>query len=372
MKLTNQPIIEARLRWTGFVLEKCILDVRDDWQRAHLNCAPTSTVGSIVETWDELCITRLMGEQAETIGDILAQFDEKAEGLEGDLGEMVDKIADDIMKHADELEKLKDPPKEQLEKGIKAAIEKGTGIELKSNTGGKAAEIGKKFDAKQAKEIHDKTRAELREQLVAIAKNLKVMAQAYGDTVEGVGPRRAAVAALKSKEGKAAWEGIKELRKADAAKNAGAGLLGASFKASLLKLMTAMAKNLIPYGSNILDGWKMMKDARSMGGKIKGIFDKFKKSNAPPEDKFAAFAKTVAKGPDKDLGEFADALQLNDDAEKLVDDRLEVKYIEDYVDKLRNMPPETPISEFDINDLITQWVKEQGIEQAAVKVDKVA
>ena len=96
--------------------------------------------------------------------------------------------------------------------------------------------------------------------------------------------------------------------------------------------------------------------------KLKGFFKKAKAADAPPEEKFADFAKGIARGKDKNMGEFAQALQMNDDLEATLDDRLEIKYIEDYVKQLEDVAksnPDMPIEDIDINKVVGTWVKEE-------------
>ena len=171
--------------------------------------------------------------------------------------------------------------------------------------------------------------------------------------------------AFKSPAGKDAISLAKELKDDDivqaAAKAAGGELMK--------KIVTKVAE-FIPFGKQVMDALKMVKGVASIGGKLKGLFKKFKKSKASPQDKFADFAAKVARGPDQDLGEFAKILQLDDDAEEVLDDRLEVKYVKDYVEMIRGVPPETAISDIDINELITKWVKEdEGLANADLSIE---
>jgi hypothetical protein len=354
------PVDEARLRWASVVLEKRVLEVRDALRLDHLNCAPTSTVADIVETWDELCFRELLSEQDKTIGDILTQFDDKAESLEGDLSSLINQAVAAIMKHVDQLESLKTPPGDVIKKQI---------IKVAAVGDFKLSAPGEKEKKKEAAEKRKKIKDDLRAELSDVAQSLTGMVRIYEQNKEEEGGRKAAMMAIRSDDGSEALKKLKTLTQNDAFRAAAMGGIGADIKKAVVPLIKKLVTKIVPYASAIEDGWNMIKNAKKKSKKLMGIFAKFKKSAAPPEDKFAAFAKTVAKGPDKDLGEFADALQLDDDAEKLVDDNLEIKYIEDYVDKLRSMPPETPIADVDINDLITQWIKGQGLEDATLEVE---
>ena len=360
MKQNDKILAEARLRWTGLIFEKRVLEVRDEWQQMHADCASSTTVGDILAMYVDPHTPAYIHEQSETVGDILASFDTEAGGIEGDLEKMVDELVKGIMKFADKGQDLKQRPAKQIKKDLKTKVKKETGKDLRNK-----ADMD---DDAIAKQEHDKQADELRKALLAIADDLKALQKTFSDAEEKGGGKKAAYKAFKSGHGKAALKKIAALRKLPAAKNAAGGFLGTEAKDQLVKLMQNLVKKFVPYSSTIIDGWKMLKGAKEAGGKIKGIFAKFKKSNAPPEDKFAEYAKSIARGPDKKMGDMAKALQLDDSAEAVIDDRLEIQFIEDYVAKLRDVDPKTPLADVNINDMITKWVKQQGHENIDLEV----
>ena len=356
MKNDNNIINEARTRWASLVLETQICEVRDEWQRMHEDCPQDVTVGTILEIIDDRP-GRFIYEQ-QTVGDVLDSFDTKSDAIEGDLEKNIGKVVDELMKYAEDLEGL---PYGDLKANIESA-------------GGDAPDNAKKmgtkteFDEEEAKELHDQAKEALKQKIIDIANDLKAIVNEFNSNKDAEGPKKAAAMAFK-KSGQPAFEKINALRKDPVAQAAASGYLGTKGKDKLKKVMTDLVKEFVPFGKQMMNAWKMMKGAMKAGGKIKGLFAKFKKSNAEPEDKFADMAAKIARGKDKQMGEFAKVLQLDDNIEAVIDDRLEIKYIEDYVAKLRDIPPETPLADIDINDMITNWVKQQGHENVDLSVD---
>ena len=130
-----------------------------------------------------------------------------------------------------------------------------------------------------------------------------------------------------------------------------------------IKKLIEQAIKLIPYGDKLVAGYQMIKKAIEVGGKIKSLFAAFRKTQQSPDEKFGDFVEKIAQGPDNDeLGKFGKALQLNDDLEAVLDDKLEAEYIKWYVGELRKVAkdnPEKPISDININKLITDWIKQK-------------
>ena len=129
----------------------------------------------------------------------------------------------------------------------------------------------------------------------------------------------------------------------------------------------------IPFVGMIVKGAKMIGSIFSLGGKIKELFKKAKEAKAPPEDKFAAVAKSLVKGKDQNLGALTKIIQLDDDIEAVLDDGLESKFVQWYVGKLREMPPETPLSDVNANKMLTDFIKNEfGKPNADVSVAALA
>jgi len=144
------------------------------------------------------------------------------------------------------------------------------------------------------------------------------------------------------------------------------GLVDTVFTSALkqaIKKLVEQAVKLIPYGDKLVAGYQMIKKAVEVGGKIKSLFASFRKSQQSPDEKFADFAEKIAKGPDNDqLGKFGKALQLNDDLEDVLDDKLEAEYIKWYVGELRKIAKDSPdksIADININKIITDWIKKK-------------
>jgi hypothetical protein len=134
---------------------------------------------------------------------------------------------------------------------------------------------------------------------------------------------------------------------------------GDAIKKTIKELVDKVAP-LIPFGGQVLAAAKMLKGAISIGGKLKSLVSKFKKTKASPQEKFAAFAEKIALGPDNDdLGELASILQMNDDIEDILDDKVEVEFVKFYVDHLRGMDESAPIEEININTMITDWIQDE-------------
>lgn len=126
----------------------------------------------------------------------------------------------------------------------------------------------------------------------------------------------------------------------------------------------------IPIVGTIIKGAKMIGSIFNLGGKIKELFKKAKEVKAPPEDKFAAVAKSLVKGKDQNLGALTKIIQIDDDIEAVLDDGLESKFVQWYVAKLREMSPETPLSEINANSMLTDFIKgEFGKPRANVSLD---
>lgn len=115
--------------------------------------------------------------------------------------------------------------------------------------------------------------------------------------------------------------------------------------------------NLIGHGTGLSTAWKIVKGIMSIGGKVADLFKKAKEANASPQDKLAAVTKQTIKGKDEKLGILSKILQLDDDLEAVLDDKLEAKFIDWYTGKLRELPPSTPLKDVDANKLLTDFVK---------------
>ena len=299
--------------------KKLVAEVRERWAGLVLE----SGIRDLREEAEELS---LMCE-SQTVGDILSVFDEKAGGLD----DQFKAIVGDIVSMVTELAEKMNPD----------------------------------FFEDVDVDNPDQAAKELTEKLMGLGDGFKEMADIYKSKKESDGARAAMGEAFKSSAGREAIEVAKELKDDDivqaAAKAAGGELMK--------KIVTKVAE-FIPFGKQVMDALKMVKGVASIGGKLKGLFKKFKKSKADPQDKFADFAAKVARGKNQELGDFAKVLQLDDDAEEVLDDRLEVKYVKDYVEMIRGVSPDTPISDIDINELITKWVKEdEGLANANLDIE---
>lgn len=132
---------------------------------------------------------------------------------------------------------------------------------------------------------------------------------------------------------------------------------GAALKTAMQKIVEQVIK-AIPYGAQIVAGLQMLVKAAEIGGKM---WELFKKAQAAkemsPQDKLAAVAKNIVRGKDEKLGEIGKILQLDDDLEATLDDKLEADFITWYVEQLRSVPPDTPLDQVDVNKVLTGWVK---------------
>ena len=253
--------------------------------------------------------------EAQTVEDILSVFDEKAGGLDDQFKAIIGDIVNIVVEQA---------------KNIKP-------------------EIFEDMDVDSPEEAAE----QLSGMLLDMGENFKEMGTEYQANKEDKGARIAAADAFKSNAGRDAIDAATELKDNDLVKGAAKAAGGEFVK----KLLTKIAE-FVPFGKQVMDAVKMVAGVAKIGGKLKGLMKKFKKSKASPQDKFADFAEKVARGPDQELGDFASVLQMNDDLEEVLDDRLEVKYVKDYVDKLRSVDPSTSVDDININELITQWIKE--------------
>lgn len=146
-------------------------------------------------------------------------------------------------------------------------------------------------------------------------------------------------------------------------------IFGAVFKKSMIKLAEEVVK-FIPYGDKLIAGYKILQKTFEIGGKIKDMFASFRKTKASPQDKLASFAEEIVQGPDNDqLGKLGKAIQLDDRLEKTIDNKLEARFIEKYIETLRNADPNTPLSKLSADDMLSQFIEkeQQGVEVAAPK-----
>jgi hypothetical protein len=195
------------------------------------------------------------------------------------------------------------------------------------------------------------------ETIFGIKENLEEMWADYKKSKEDMPPKAAMGAAMQGDAGKGAVDNMKEFAGNPVVKLAAKTVAGELFK----KFLGQIAE-FVPFGKQIVAGAKLVTKGIGAFKKIRGFFKKAKKSAEPPEAKFADFAQSIARGKDKNMGEFANALQMNDDLEATLDDRLEIEYIKDYVEQLETAAasnPDMPIEDIDINKVIGTWVKEK-------------
>tara|TARA_E500000331_G_scaffold356299_1_gene414198 strand:+ start:2517 stop:3437 length:921 start_codon:yes stop_codon:yes gene_type:complete len=280
---------------------------------------------SLKDLREEASVEITLNEQ-RTVADILSVFDEKASGLDDKFNAIVGDIVNLIVDFAQK---------------VNPEIFQDTDVDSPE-------------DASQ----------DLVEKLQDMGKNFKGLSRYYARNKDEMGPRKAAAEAFKSDEGRAAIEDAKELKDNEVIQAAAQAAGG-----ELLKKLIGKIAEFVPFGKQIMDAIQLVTSVSKVGGKLKRLMNKFKKSKATPQEKFADFAEKIARGPDQELGEFASILQMEDDIEEVLDDRLEIKYVRDYVAQLRKVDPETPVNRININDVITKWIKDdEGLKQASLKV----
>ena len=302
-------ICEARERWAYIVLREGVRDVLDEARELHL-----------------------LTEAGMTVGDVLSQFDDAASDLDNSVMEFVKMAMDFIKPFAVD--------------AIQSAAEESD-IEAKEE------------DIDDILEFF----SEIRSMFDDVVKAIKKAGEGVKDQVKAF-----------FKEGGSkileAFAKVRELyEKNELAQAVFKAIGGEAIKETVMKLVDKVAP-LIPFGGQVLAAAKMMKGAMSIGGKLKSLVSKFKKSKASPQEKFAAFAEKIARGPDNDeLGELASILQMNDDIEDILDDKVEVQFVKFYVDHLRGMDESEPIESININTMLTDWIKDElGAKTADVTV----
>jgi hypothetical protein len=117
--------------------------------------------------------------------------------------------------------------------------------------------------------------------------------------------------------------------------------------------------SFIPVVKKLKIAWDFTKNVFSIGGKIKSLFQKVKKASAEPQEKLATVAKTLVKGKDEKLGTLGKILQLDDNIESVIDDKLKAEFIQFYTDHLRSIDPNTPIADINVNKMLTDFIKNQ-------------
>jgi len=299
-------ICEAQERWAYVVLREGVRDVLDEARELHL-----------------------LIEAGTTVGDVLSQFDDTASDLDNKVMEFVKTAMDFVKPFA-----------------AGAIIEAG---------GPDAEEDDIESIVKYFSEIKD--------MFADVIKAIKKAGESVKEQVKAF-----------FKEGGTkileAFSNVKELyESSELAKKIFKAVGGEAIKKTVMKIVDKIAP-LIPFGGQVLAAAKMIKGAISIGGKLKSLVSKFKKSKASPQEKFAAFAEKIARGPDNDeLGELASILQMNDDIEDILDDKVEVQFVKFYVEHLRGMDESKPIESININTMLTDWIKDElGAKTADVTV----
>ena len=295
----------ARSRWSGLVLEAGIREASAD-------------------------LMLLTESSAASVGDILAQFDDAASDLDNKVMDFVKSA----LKFANQF--------------TPDAIEAASGEEV---------------DDKDVDGI-----LEFFSELKGMFDDVMSAIKSAGDSV------KKQVKAFFKEGGKKILEGfsnLKELYEENKVAQAVFKKIGGEAIKSTIKKLVEKVAPLIPYGGTVLAAAKTLKGVAETGGKLAGMFSRFsKEKNKSPQEKFAEFAAEIARGPDNDaLGDLASILQMNDDIEDILDDKVEVQFVEYYVDHLREIDPSTPIENIDINNMLTDWIKDElGAQEADVAV----
>jgi len=327
---------EAMLR--RFVRET----LRDEGRRKSLMVEAVLASDELADVIFEHRVERLLLEQEGggdmTVGSVLAAIDDKVSSMDDSLSKLIEAILQMAMEYAPD--KLKNKVKDNEE--LQSALSQGKDAVEITGWFKKLVELAKGLkvaweDAKKAQP--DSLKKKLQH---LWGKNKDAMRETF-EHVKSLKDLYESNETFKKMINAAGFEKLKEF----AAKG------------------VEMAIKSIPYGSQLVAGAKMLVSISKLGGKIMSLFKKAKAADAPPQEKLAAIAKNLAKGKDQDLGEFGKILQMNDDLEAVLDDKLEAQYITWYTDQLRKVAPNTKLSELNINKLVTDWIKNNYGKQAA-------
>ena len=325
----------VRLRWESVLLQERIRDVVADLQYECRNLYNNDPFLADVPLEERLTLGQFMclfGDLAPdtgtineiTVGEVLTNFKNKAGELGDKFKTMVTGIIDLIMDLAERI---------------------------------KGDEFSESLEDEGVSDVGEATN-KMTEAIFGIKENLEEMWADYKKSKEEMPPKAAMGKAMQGDAGKGAVENMKEF-----AGNPMTKLAAKTVAGELFKKFIGQVAEFVPFGKQIVAGAKLVTKGIGAFKKLKGFFKKAKKSEEPPEAKFADFAQTIARGKDKNMGEFAKALQMNDDLEAAMDDRLEIEYIQDYVKQLEDAAasnPDMPLEDLDINKVVGKWIKEKA------------
>jgi len=120
--------------------------------------------------------------------------------------------------------------------------------------------------------------------------------------------------------------------------------------------LTALVKDILPAGNTVISAAKWAGRVFSFAKNAKQAFDT---GNAEPDELFNLIVKDIMAAPDnKDTTKgFLSKMNVDDEWAKMLDDKIEIKFIQKMLETLRSLPPDTPIDSIDVNQQLVSFLQ---------------
>jgi hypothetical protein len=130
--------------------------------------------------------------------------------------------------------------------------------------------------------------------------------------------------------------------------------------------LMALVKDILPAGNTIISAAKWAGRVFSFAKNAKQAYDT---GNAEPDELFGLIVKDIMAAPDnKDTTKgFLSKMNVDDEWAKMLDDKVEIEFIQEMLETLRSLPPDTPIDSIDVNQELINFLQSSFKGRAVTK-----
>ena len=120
---------------------------------------------------------------------------------------------------------------------------------------------------------------------------------------------------------------------------------------------------VLPGAGLVLKGARWMGRMFKVSKATKDIFDT---AQATPSEMFTILVNDIMKAPDNKTttAGFLDKFNVDDEYQKMLDDKVEIQFIKWAIDSLKTLDPSTKVDQLDFNDELIDWLKDDWEEKS--------